>query len=541
MTVSEAPMTAPAANHLVRQGPGVGALAMGFAALLGTDHMGAGGGSLDVDASGAPMKITPQGRRQSKRESAPPDDPKQHDSSVNDRLNATGPAGAIASVGVPLGSMSKLTGMALPDTAAQQGNSAPTIQRPITPARITLEPDLEMSTFESPAYRASEDARQGTGEAVQPTAFELGSPPRESSSDGELAWNSNQAGVDSESHISAYPAQPSWPPVSGSTSADVSMGSDAELRKTRLLTVRIDPQMCRAEGAVLLPTSPMTQQASLEDDGKRLASSKGNTVATGGAETIPTPLANSVVRGSAHAEDRTSLAGAVTDSPGRTSAFANRDLFHGSSSSSPQSRSPARSATESQPTGFADLTQLGTGHPLFGQPAQTARLDSEGSSSASTTQAVLQQLADVSGRELQKALHSDLRVGVPTQVFGHVTIEMRSISGQLSAQLSLEDSRESVALARHLPAVEQTLMQHFGVDASIKLAIGRDATSGTWGGDFGGSSDKDPSQGGRRNQRSGRSIVAVRSSSDTPGLTEDSIPISQPDSDPPLVRLSLTI
>ena len=56
---------------------------------------------------------------------------------------------------------------------------------------------------------------------------------------------------------------------------------------------------------------------------------------------------------------------------------------------------------------------------------------------------------------LGSAMRGDLRVGVQTEAFGRVTIQTNAQGGQLSAQLSLENAKESATLAAHLPGVEQ--------------------------------------------------------------------------------------
>lgn len=85
-------------------------------------------------------------------------------------------------------------------------------------------------------------------------------------------------------------------------------------------------------------------------------------------------------------------------------------------------------------------------------------------------------------RLLGGAMRGDLRVGVQTEAFGHVTIQANAQGGQLSAQLSLENAKESATLAAHLPIAEHRLTQQHGVTASVRLAPG----SGGAGGGFSG-------------------------------------------------------
>jgi len=104
-------------------------------------------------------------------------------------------------------------------------------------------------------------------------------------------------------------------------------------------------------------------------------------------------------------------------------------------------------------------------------------------------------------RLLGNAMRGDLRVGVQTEAFGHVTIQANAQGGQLSAQLSLENAKESAALAAHLPVAEHRLIQQHGVTASVRLA-------GGFGGSPGGSAGRE--QSGSNRGGSGR-YVAMRS------------------------------
>jgi len=104
-------------------------------------------------------------------------------------------------------------------------------------------------------------------------------------------------------------------------------------------------------------------------------------------------------------------------------------------------------------------------------------------------------------RLLGSAMRGDLRVGVQTEAFGHVTIQANAQGGQLSAQLSLENAKESAALAAHLPVAEHRLIQQHGVTASVRLA-------GGFGGTAGGSAGRE--QPGS-NRRDSGPYVAMRS------------------------------
>ncbi len=95
-------------------------------------------------------------------------------------------------------------------------------------------------------------------------------------------------------------------------------------------------------------------------------------------------------------------------------------------------------------------------------------------------------------RLLGSAMRGDLRVGVQTEAFGHVTIQANAQGGQLSAQLSVENAKESAMLAAHLPAAEHRLTQQHGVIASVRLA-------GGFGGTAGGFTGREQSESNRRN------------------------------------------
>lgn len=87
--------------------------------------------------------------------------------------------------------------------------------------------------------------------------------------------------------------------------------------------------------------------------------------------------------------------------------------------------------------------------------------------------------ADLSAaRLLGSATRGDLRLGVQTEAFGRVTIQTSAQSGQLSAQLSLENARDSAALAAHLPGVEQKIVEQHGLNASVRLVGNFDGGTG---------------------------------------------------------------
>jgi hypothetical protein len=107
-------------------------------------------------------------------------------------------------------------------------------------------------------------------------------------------------------------------------------------------------------------------------------------------------------------------------------------------------------------------------------------------------------------RLLGSTMRSDLRVGVQTEAFGRVTIQTNAQGGQLSAQLSLENAKESATLAAHLPGVEQKIVQQQGLNASIRLVSGFDGGAGA------GSMGRDQSGSDRREPERYQTSVAMR-------------------------------
>jgi hypothetical protein len=149
---------------------------------------------------------------------------------------------------------------------------------------------------------------------------------------------------------------------------------------------------------------------------------------------------------------------------------------------------------------------LGSGGPVHGHSLLMNSNHPE-STRESSPGAQLNELAsprteDASARMLGSAMRGDLRVGVHTEAFGRVTIQTNAQGGQLSAQLSLENPKESATLAAHFPGVEQRIVQQHGLNASVRLVGGFDGGAG------GGSMGRDQSGAGRREPERYRSDVA---------------------------------
>lgn len=109
-----------------------------------------------------------------------------------------------------------------------------------------------------------------------------------------------------------------------------------------------------------------------------------------------------------------------------------------------------------------------------------------------------------SARLLGSAMRGGLRIGVQTEAFGRVTIQTNAQGGQLSAQVSLENTKEGAALATHLPAVEQKIIQQHGLNASVRIVGGFDGGAG------GGSAGRNQSESERRSpEQTERNVVAA--------------------------------
>ena len=133
-------------------------------------------------------------------------------------------------------------------------------------------------------------------------------------------------------------------------------------------------------------------------------------------------------------------------------------------------------------------------HPKMANPIQSEPAR-EPVPSALSREPPLPRAVDAdTARVLGNVVRGDLRVGVQTEAFGRVTIQTSAQGGQLSAQLSLENAKESAALAAHLPSAEQRIVQQHGLNASVRLAgdFAGGAGSASTGRDQSGSGRRDP-------------------------------------------------
>ncbi|HEY4010979.1 MAG TPA: flagellar hook-length control protein FliK [Acidobacteriaceae bacterium] len=140
----------------------------------------------------------------------------------------------------------------------------------------------------------------------------------------------------------------------------------------------------------------------------------------------------------------------------------------------------------SAPQAFAQFTQA---HQVATSEDAAHHAAAEEHVSSVTPQTAMQHVAELNqARALQGAMR-DFRVGVQTESFGRVTVQAVTEGGQLSAQLLLENSKQSAVLAAHLPGLEQRLSQQYGVNASVSLAGGWEHGSGGSTGDGGRNSE----------------------------------------------------
>jgi hypothetical protein len=186
-----------------------------------------------------------------------------------------------------------------------------------------------------------------------------------------------------------------------------------------------------------------------------------------------------------------SVATAGGDQLASNSGQAHREGSGGAGDSSASSDSAQRSPDSKNVLTAADLTQVTRGE-ASAAPAVRAGVASASHADSSATQSGVQPMSEAGvARALQSAMRGDVRVGVQTEAFGRVTIQTIAGDGQLSAQLSLENVKQSAALAVHLPAVEQKLTQQYGLSASVSLAGGTGRDAGSMMGDGGRGSNPD--------------------------------------------------
>jgi len=208
--------------------------------------------------------------------------------------------------------------------------------------------------------------------------------------------------------------------------------------------------------------------------------------------------------------------------PGGNQLAGNGGQAHGNGSGgaadSSGSADPAPQAPDSKNVlTAADLTQIARGG-ASATPVNRGGAASASNTSSSTTQSGVQPMSDAGvARVLQSAMRGDVRVGVQTEAFGRVTIQTIAGDGQLSAQLSLENVKQSAALAVHLPAVEQKLTQQYGLNASVSLAGGSSRDAGSMMSDGGRGSN--PNNSYQQNDGSSAGVRGERFNSFSPAAS----------------------
>lgn len=159
----------------------------------------------------------------------------------------------------------------------------------------------------------------------------------------------------------------------------------------------------------------------------------------------------------------------VADRPGAAGSHVHPDVAADNPKGSQESSSSSRTPEETG-AGVGNFERVVVGQRI---PDQVGRAQTPPSTAAdsSVRPTALPHAADGNmPRVLANAMRGELHVGVRTEAFGRVTIQTSAGSGQFSAQVSLEDSKQSAALAAHFPAVEQRITQQHGVNASVRIA-----------------------------------------------------------------------
>jgi hypothetical protein len=151
-------------------------------------------------------------------------------------------------------------------------------------------------------------------------------------------------------------------------------------------------------------------------------------------------------------------------SEGQSFRFSSGELLRRpTSSTAPESSSGSFAET------FSDLAKV--------KRDAASSVDDKSATSLSDKGSPLQRTTTDSARAIEDAMRGELRVRVQTETFGRVTIQTNAGGGQLAAQLSIENAKQSTALASHLPAVEQRIGEKYGLEASVLLA--RNGDGGT--------------------------------------------------------------
>lgn len=547
MTVSEAPTVAPAGALLpVPPTPEKGGEDR-FAALLGKVDLPQGFGLHEAVKSDEQSSEPTQRKHRGRREVDP--SPSEIPSSNTAPVNFNEPVLPVAMTrfaGLTLDA-SKLVGMAPANTPeASQPDVALTIRPGGTRAQATSEPPLQVPSIAAAGgVSAEETADEGLQAPLSTVRLDGGSGPKLISKDIPLI-GSTEGSARGDVRPESEPAQENRGALNASTTLAGTTASEVSLSKASAAISGNSPQLHAIEALRQSQGVSMARQPSPTHVEPRSLSGidKATTVASNAKD--PIPLSTSAAPDQVHGEEGGPPAvEAMGDSPESSGGSGHRDLPHAPEASSAPERLSSREETAPHPTApFTDLMQMGAGRSIF---AQTARSGAEGdaalSGAASSTQAAFQRVADFNaGRELQNALRGDLRVGVPTEVFGHVTIQTTATAGQVSAQVSLEDVRQSAVLAGHLPVVEQRLTQHLGVDASVRLAAGSNAAGAAWGGAGGGGPGGNASQQqGRRSPASDRPAMAVPSLSSPSGHREENPSSTIYGNQMPSVRLDLRV
>lgn len=168
------------------------------------------------------------------------------------------------------------------------------------------------------------------------------------------------------------------------------------------------------------------------------------------------------------------------------------DSAEGNRGSRDESSGPAQTSSAS--------TAFGMGGWIASTPAATtatgaAEADLHMAGSPGMTQLHVDRIAsESSARRLRGVLQSDMMTGVQTDSFGRVHIKTSLQGEQLLSQISLEHGSAGAVLATHMPVLETSLNEKYGVSATVHVKADAGSLAGgqgTAGGDRGQSRSQD--------------------------------------------------
>jgi hypothetical protein len=122
--------------------------------------------------------------------------------------------------------------------------------------------------------------------------------------------------------------------------------------------------------------------------------------------------------------------------------------------------------------------------PNYSQPATQSAPADAASVQAQVSVAAASASVDTtpalsSAQLIQSMHHSEMRLGMQSEEFGNISISTSLNHQALSAQISIDHSELSRALAVHLPLMQEKLGNEYGVQARVEVrdAAGNNASS----------------------------------------------------------------